>query len=83
MTATNEELSTWFDRGVDRGAKYMIIFTDTYDYESYPVFVESGDYCLEQVNNPGSMQRVEEVYDLSQDKSEQMRERRCMRLPKK
>jgi hypothetical protein len=74
-------IEDWFDRGVEQGAAYMIVKTDTFDWEDYPVYAADGRECLKVVSKPGDMQKVMEVYDLSASKSEQMQEHRAMRLP--
>ncbi len=81
--ATRQEISTWFDRGVERGATHMIIVCDTYDHDDYPVFAFGDAEALanHEQHNGKNMQRVMEVYDLRADKDEQMQEHRAMRLP--
>lgn len=76
------EIAGWFDKGVMIGATHLIVVCDTYDHEDYPVFMSSPADCLAKYKHPGEMQRVMEVYDLAQDKAEQMAEFRAMRLPK-
>jgi hypothetical protein len=78
---SQQEISDWFDRGVSRQAKYMVVVCDTFDYEDYPCFAATDDECLRKVENPGPAQRVMEVYDLTAPKGEQLAERRSMRLP--
>jgi hypothetical protein len=82
MAATKGEISKWFDEGVAKNARYMIICCDTFDYDDYPVFANTDNDCMMSYHNPGKMQRVMEVYDLQSDKAEQMSEGRAMRLPK-
>jgi hypothetical protein len=82
MAATKQDIDGWFNRGVAQKAEYMLVFCDTWDYEDYPVFTYSDAECLAQYENPGEMQRVMEVYDLRADKTQQLNERRAMRLPK-
>lgn len=81
MTTTREQIGEWFDRGVSQGASYMLVICDSFDWNDYPVFAKTDDECLAKNKDPGSMQRVMEVYDLRQDKAEQLAERRVFRLP--
>ncbi len=82
MAATKNDISLWFDEGVEDGASFMLVVCDTFDHEDYPVFARTDGACLFCYKNQGEMQRVMEVYDLRADKTEQMNERRAMRLPK-
>ena len=80
---SRKEIGKWFDEGEHLGAAYMIIVCDTFTYEDYPVFV--GDMKTVATYNDGqlgNMQRVMEIYDLRQDKAEQMAEYQTFRLPK-
>ncbi len=81
MAATREDISAWFDSGIEQKARHMIVVCDSFDYDDYPVFTTTDDECLRRYKNPGEMQRVMEVYDLRDDKNEQLSERRAMRLP--
>lgn len=80
---TRDEISGWFDRGVAQGASHLIVVCDTYDHEDYPVFADSDEDALRQyaAHNGQNMQRVMEVYDLRQDKLEQLSAHRVFRLP--
>ena len=55
----------------------MIVIVDTFDYEDYPKFVMPGEDVRKVASNPGSMQRVMEVYCLAMDKQSQMNEHRA------
>lgn len=80
---TKETISTWFDVGVKEGYSHLIVMTDTFDYEDYPMFAYNEDHCREILEDykKGSMQRVMEVYDLRQDRDEQLNEHRCWSAP--
>lgn len=69
MTASSfEERKEWFDEGVAAGAGFMIVVTDTFDWEDYPVFVKPGKDVQEKVDKYSKhMQKVMEVFDLSLD----------------
>jgi hypothetical protein len=69
-------IESWFDRGVKEGASHMIVVCDTFDYEDYPVFVDTVEEARKRFNNPGEMQRVMEVYNLKMDKKAQLNQNR-------
>lgn len=71
---TRAQISNWFDRGVESGYSHMVIVCDTFDYEDFPVFTNHPEE-----EGKGYMQRVMEVYRLSDDKEEQLSEDRCFR----
>ncbi len=79
---TKSEIDAWFDRGVKKGAKHMLVIYDSFDHEDYPVFTKTNEDCLSKYKFPGEMQRVMEVYDLTLEKHLQLDERRAMNLPK-
>ncbi len=81
MAASALEISKWFAEGVQKGALYMVVLCDTFDYEDYPVFFETEGAAQKKVGNPGQMQRVMEVYDLNESWSSQSRGR-VWNLPK-
>lgn len=78
---TKAEIGEWFDRGVKESKKHMLIMCDTFDHSDYPVYTMTDAECIAKKNNPGEMQRVMEVYDLSYDKLAQMAESRAMHFP--
>lgn len=82
MGTSREEISRWFDVGVNNGATHMIVATDTFDYSDYPIYVFSSESVSKQVEyrQSVSMSRVMEVYDLSMDKQSQLNEQRAWHL---
>lgn len=72
MTATYEDISGWFDRGVKQGATHMLVVCDTFDYDDYPVFAYNEAEARQHARCPGEMQRVMEVYNLKLDKQTQL-----------
>lgn len=78
---TQEDVKRWLNEAKERKAKFMIVVVDTFDYEDYPVFCLTAEECLEKSRNPGQMQRIMEVYDLSLDLDTQVNERRAYHLP--
>jgi hypothetical protein len=81
MAATKEDISSWFDRGIEQGARHMLVICDIFDHDDYPVYTSTDEDCINRYKSTGEMQRVMEVYDLRANKGEQMSERRAMRLP--
>jgi hypothetical protein len=58
----------------------MIVACDTFDYEDFPVNVMPGEDPKKKAaeyDNPNKMLRLMEVYSLSRDIEEQLRERRA------
>jgi hypothetical protein len=78
-TTTVQDIRRWLARA-DEDDEFMVVVCDTFDYEDYPVFCTASE-CIERVEDPGSMQRVMEVYDLSMDLEAQLRERRAWHPP--
>lgn len=75
---TKEDIRGWFERGVEEGATHMIVVCDTFDHEDYPVYVrpdQISQVVYEEYEGK-NMQRVMEVYDLSDDMESQLSERR-------
>jgi len=82
MATTKQDIREWFERGVEQGATHLIVVCDTFNYEDYPVYVEKGQDAKKvyEAHNGPNMQRVMEVYNLSQDMEEQLNEHRSMRF---
>lgn len=73
-------ISQWFDEGKKEGATHMIVACDTFDWEDYPVFVNSETEAREEVKRlqtGDNMQRVMEVYDLRKGKQDQLNAQRA------
>ena len=39
MATTKDTITRWFNEACNRKASHLIIVTDTFDYDDYPVFV--------------------------------------------
>jgi hypothetical protein len=78
MAATKSDIKNWIERA-DKNATHMIVVCDTYDYDDYPVYVESHQNAREVADefNKKSMQRVMEVYNLKMDIEPQLNEHRA------
>ena len=74
MATTKNDLREWFKEGVEKGATHMIVTCDTFSYEDYPVYVMPDEDVHKRYSehNGPNMQRVMEVYNLSQDMEEQL-----------
>ncbi len=77
MATTKEDISRWFDDGVEKGATHLIVVCDTFDYGDYPKYVMPGEDAKEKASNLGSMQSLMEVYNLSMDKDTQLKTHRA------
>ena len=72
MSTSVQQLREWFDRGIEQQAAYMVVVCDTFDWGDYPVFCKTKDDAQRKIDDPGSMQKVMEVYDLTASKDEQL-----------
>lgn len=64
VASTPTERKEWFDRGVADGATHMLVVTDTYDWEDYPVYVPHTEYGRDDKGELAQTvtDDVEEVY---------------------
>jgi hypothetical protein len=76
---TKEVISEWFDTGVQQGATHMLVISDSFSYEYYPMYVQKGEdpRKIEQEYIERPMTGVMEVYDLSLPKDPQLDEERA------
>jgi hypothetical protein len=75
MSATRDDIKTWFDRGTAGNHTHMIIVCDTFDYEDYPKYMNAdSEGVRREVNviDGKSMQKVMEVYDLKKGMADQL-----------
>lgn len=83
MSTSVQTISRWFDEGVrNKHAEFMIVVTDTFDWDDYPVYTTAGKFSdnYHRHNGP-NMQKVTEVYDLSKDKQAQLNQKRAFNYP--
>jgi hypothetical protein len=82
MAASRNDIKRWFERGVEQKASHMIVACDTFDHEDYPVYVKKGDDPNKEVKKveASPMQRVMEVYRLSDDMEKQLDARRAYNI---
>lgn len=73
---TPEQIAEWFDVGLAKQADFMIVATDTFSHEDYPVYVTRGvgDPVEKQAHDieHAPFGKVMEVYDLRGDKQKQI-----------
>lgn len=74
---TREEISRWFDKGIETGRRYMVVMCDTFDYSDYPMYFDTESVARAAIASPGEMTRFMEAYDLQADKAEQLKVRRA------
>jgi len=76
MAASQQDISLWFDRGVESNATHLIVVCDTFSYDDYPVYVGVRENVHERIREIGTqeMQRVMEVYNLKLPKQPQLDE---------
>jgi len=80
---TKLDLRAWFEHGKREGADYMIVVCDQFDWEDYPVYVTSDEDIHNRISyyRHSPMQQIMEIYDLKQDRDEQLNEQRTFRHP--
>lgn len=80
---TKNELNEWFEEiGSPQKHSHMIVVTDTYDYEDYPVYVKLSENVhdvLAKIENQ-SMSKITEIYSYSQGILPQLEERRAWNI---
>lgn len=83
MATTREDIKRWLAQAKEKGAKYMIVACDTYDYEDYSVYCKDAKECNEKYAeyNGKNMQTIMEVYDLSLPLDAQLNEHRAWHMP--
>jgi len=82
--ATKNDLIKWFQKGVRNNQSHMIVVCDTYDYDDYPVYINSLEEFEEEYKRviSHSSETIMEVYDLKMDMDSQMNEDRAFHYPK-
>ena len=79
MATTREQIAEWFQQGQAQGATHLVVVCDTFDHEDYPVYVNADQDVRSVAKNYDNkdMQRVMEVYKLSDDMEKQLNMHRC------
>lgn len=81
---TREVLAKWFDAGVRDAADFMIVVTDTFSYDDFPVYVRGSRKLAAQRAHElehAPLCKVMEVYDLRGDRGAQLAEARAWAVP--
>jgi len=74
MTASKQDIERWLESAKEKGATHLIVAVDTFDHDNYPVYVaphEDINKEIERVNS-GSMQGIDEVYNMAMNIEEQL-----------
>lgn len=78
---TRAEIAEWYERGVEQGKSFMVVFVDTWDHEDYPAYYDDAEQARAAVAGADQWNRVMEVYDLTRDKVVQIASPRAWSLP--
>jgi len=78
MKVSRSDIRSWLERAQEEGATHVVIRSDDFSHEYYPVTCFSEASAREQAARTGNMQRTIEVYNLSEDWDEQLDTPRCM-----
>lgn len=82
MPTTKDDIRIWLNRAKEKGADFLIVVCDTYDWSDYPAYVTEEGFAKRYKELDGeNMQKVMEVYDLSLDWGSQLNERRAFHYP--
>ena len=78
--ASIEDIKRWLGQAQEKACTHLMIVCDTYDYSDYPVFITSAMDVTKEYENrhQKNMQEVMEVFNLSMDIEEQLREHRSI-----
>ena len=79
MATSKKEIAIWLEQGLEKGASHVIVAVDTFDYEDYPVYVMPNQNIQIEIDNirKQNMTRIMEVYNLSLDLNQQLKEQRA------
>lgn len=79
MGTSRETIRGWIERGIAHGCTHMLVVCDTFTYEDYPVYVTPDQICqIVYEDYAGqNMQKVMEIYDLTDDVEAQLAKRRA------
>ena len=66
MALTRQDIKDYFDEGKKQKATHLLMVSDDFSHEYYPVYVKKGESFADKVAhyNGQSMQRVVETFDL-------------------
>lgn len=78
--ASKEVIKVWLGQAQKKSCTHLMVVCDDFDFNDYPVFITSGMDVTKEYEHRHSknMQRVMEVYNLSMDIKEQLKEHRAI-----
>jgi len=81
-TTSIYKIKEWLLKGMNKGAKYVIIATDTFDHSDYPIYCYTRREVIEEIAKvkTAKMQKIMEVYNLLQDITAQLSEYRAYHI---
>jgi hypothetical protein len=79
MSTSKKQIGKWLVEAKEYGNKYIVIFSDTFDYSDYPVYFKTKEGMLEgiKIRESEKMTKVMEIYDLSLSIKKQLDEKRA------
>lgn len=75
---TKADIADWLKSARKQKCSHLLVVTDTYDWEDYPVYVTADDNVHQRINhyNGPNMQKVTEVYSMALTDAAQLAEHR-------
>ena len=82
MSASRKDIESWITEAQRQKASHLLIITDTFDYDNYPVFAHGKKDCQKKIKeyNSKNMQKVEEVYSVRRSIKKQLKENRSWNI---
>lgn len=77
---TREHIWNWLQNAKDEKATHVVIRSDSFSHEYYPVSCHSVAHAKAVAGKAGNMQATIEVYDLSKDWDDQLDTPRCWNI---
>ncbi len=83
MATSRDEIRSWTTRDEAGRARWMIVVSDTFEHEEYPVYITDEDeYHKKVAEIQKGPDRIMEVYDLHMNIESQLHERRVWNGPR-
>lgn len=89
MATTKEDIRQWINDGAEYGRQkgvkitHMFVVLDEFEYTEYPVFVFEGEDVgkkIHEVEKPGTMTSIAEVYSYAKPIDEQLNKPRAWNI---
>ena len=77
---TKEQITAWFNAGKAKGNSHMLVVCDTFYHEDYPIYCKTKADAQGELDNPGRMQRVMEIYSYNVNLQQQLERQRVWNL---